>query len=324
MAGQPILPRDLSNPSMTAGIQRTAFARIKRHEANIKRQMRELIDSLSYRRVDADTGMVINSTLPDDHWLYANQTITYQYDLSAGVLQQLSERIDAILWQEWMETETTRPPADWWLYQAVDSAYEQGTAAAVTNLAAISDEYVRALATVVSNPAYLDRIAFIRARQFELMRGLTDETRANLADTLARAMQAGESPMSIKKEIQQRVGVSASRAERIARTEINQSHKRARLAEAQDAQERLGIRTKLMWLSALSPTTRRTHAARHGKLYTREEVEEFYSMDGNSVNCKCSFTEVLVDEDGNPLDGGKAMERLQARSQKFLRVMPLQ
>lgn len=324
MAGNPILPRDLSNPSMTGGITRTALARIRRHEANIKRQMRELVDSLQYRRVDADTGMVINSSLQDDHWLYANQTIRYEFDLSAGILQQLSERINAILWSEYMETESTRPPADWWLYQAVDSAYEQGTAAAVTNLSAISDEYVRTLATVISNPAYIDRIAFVRARQFELMRGLTDETRANLADTLARAVQAGENPMAIKREIQKRVGVSASRAERIARTEIATANRRARLAEAQDAEERLGIRTRMMWLSALSPTTRRTHAARHGKLYTRQEVEDFYSRDGNAIACKCSQTEVLVDEDGNPLDGGKAMERLQARSQKFLKVMPLQ
>lgn len=324
MAGQPILPRDLSNPSMTAGIQRTAIARIRRHETNIKRKMRELVDSLQYRRVDAETGMVINSTLPDDHWLYANQTIVYQFDLSAGLLQQLSERINEILLSEYMETESTRSPADWWLYQAVDSAYEQGTAAAVTNLAAISDEYVRTIASVVTQPAYLDRVAFVRARQFELMRGLTDETRANLADTLARAMQAGENPLAIKKEIQRRVGVSASRAELIARTEINQAHKRARMAESQDAEERLGIKTKLMWLSALSPTTRRNHAARHGRLYTRDEVDAFYSRSGEACNCKCSITETLVDEDGNPLDGGKAMERLQARSKKFLRVMPLQ
>ena len=324
MAGQPILPRDLSNPSMTAGIQRTALARIRRHEKTIKAKMRELVDSIPYRRVDAETGMVINSSLPDDHWLYANQTITYQFDLSASVLEQLSDRIDAILWSEYMETESTRPPADWWLYSAVDNAYEQGTAQAVTNLAAISDEYTRTIASVISNPEYADRIAFVRARQFELMRGLTDETRANLADTLARAMQAGENPLAIKREIQRRVGVSASRAERIARTEIATANRRARLAEAQDAEERLGIRTKMMWLSALSPTTRRTHAARHGKLYTRQEVEDFYSRDANSIQCKCSQTEILVDENGNPLDGGKAMERLQERSKKFLRVMPLQ
>ncbi|PVP08902.1 phage head morphogenesis protein, partial [Salmonella enterica subsp. enterica serovar Agona] len=40
---------------------------------------------------------------------------------------------------------------------------------------------------------------------------------------------------------------------------------------------------------------------RHGKLYTTEEVREWYSINGNAINCKCTQVSVLVDEAGNPL-----------------------
>ena len=58
---------------------------------------------------------------------------------------------------------------------------------------------------------------------------------------------------------------------------------------------------KLMHLSALSPTTRKSHAERHGKLYTAEEAKEFWSVPANRVGCKCSITAVLMDSNGNPV-----------------------
>jgi hypothetical protein len=71
--------------------------------------------------------------------------------------------------------------------------------------------------------------------------------------------------------------------------------------EAEDAREELGIRTLEMHISALSATTRATHAARHGKLYTTDEEREWWSKDGNSFSCKCSRTSVLVDSKNQPL-----------------------
>ena len=56
-----------------------------------------------------------------------------------------------------------------------------------------------------------------------------------------------------------------------------------------------------MHMSALSPSTRATHAARHARLYTSDEVRDWYSRDGNSINCKCGQVEVLVDDEGNPV-----------------------
>lgn len=56
-----------------------------------------------------------------------------------------------------------------------------------------------------------------------------------------------------------------------------------------------------MHLSALSNTTRRSHAERHGQLFTGDQLRSFWSDEENIKGCKCFFVEVMLDEDGQPL-----------------------
>ncbi len=74
-----------------------------------------------------------------------------------------------------------------------------------------------------------------------------------------------------------------------------------RMAKLNSASSSYGCRTLFMHLSALRPDTRTSHAARHGKLFTADQVREWYARDGNSEGCRCSLVEVLVDEQGVPL-----------------------
>lgn len=82
----------------------------------------------------------------------------------------------------------------------------------------------------------------------------------------------------------------------------NQIHamRMARIDQDEIMAQRYGTRYKLMQLSALSPATRASHAARHGKLFTPAEVRAWYERDGNADDCKCSFVQVLLDERGRP------------------------
>lgn len=283
--------------------------------------MLALFDAIPRDRVNADTGTVLNSKLPDDHYLYANQNITYEYQLSAQILEQINAEIDAILKRHYLGTELPQPLPDWFMYTAIDDTYSLGTANALANLEAITDQAMPDLITTITQPAYINRVALIRARVFENMKGLTDSMRADISDTMARGMQSGLGPREIAKNLRGRVGVSLSRANRIARTEINVAHRRAGWEQDRDARQRLGIRTGLMHISALLPTTRKTHADRMGNVYTEQEVEEWYSKDANSIQCRCAQISVLLDENGQPTDK-KLQERLQERGNKFFAANP--
>ena len=68
----------------------------------------------------------------------------------------------------------------------------------------------------------------------------------------------------------------------------------------------------MLWTSALLPTTRPTHAARNGKVYTTDEVRDFYGKNGNRYRCHCGQTECLLDSDGNPILTQGLKDKMQA------------
>jgi SPP1 gp7 family putative phage head morphogenesis protein len=149
------------------------------------------------------------------------------------------------------------------------------------------------------------------------MEGFSGSTATRLGRTLMAAVEAGTNPRDVARSLSRDFAVSKSRARMIARTEITGALRRGRLDEARDAQERLGIQTKELWFSALSDTTREDHAARHGNLYTADEVTEFYSEDANGINCKCATSSVLVDDDGNAISD-KLVQREQDRRREYM------
>ena len=65
--------------------------------------------------------------------------------------------------------------------------------------------------------------------------------------------------------------------------------------------ERLDIFHRFMHMSALAPTSRREHIDRHGQLFTGKEMLEWWTLNNNSVGCRCAAVMVLTDESGNPL-----------------------
>jgi len=87
--------------------------------------------------------------------------------------------------------------------------------------------------------------------------------------------------------------------------------------ESQRASESLGLVTKLLWVSALMATTRRSHADRHGNLYTRAEVTEFYSKNGNAISCRCSQVPTVVDENGEAFVK-KVISKMEAQESRWM------
>jgi hypothetical protein len=80
---------------------------------------------------------------------------------------------------------------------------------------------------------------------------------------------------------------------RVVRTEINNAHTQAKAEQQIDARDRLGIDVRTMHVSALVPNTRASQAQRHGKLYTPEQQQAWWSEGSNRINCLCSTLEIV-------------------------------
>lgn len=205
----------------------------------------------------------------------------YVYELLPGLLSSIDQLIDEIL----LEGGADHP----WLFENyVQAAFERGTARAVKNLAAQSAAYRAERATlrdVMRLPQYQRRTIMVRARVFEEMKGLGGQVKADMGRLLADGVARGRNPLDIARNLIEQLNIEDYRAERIARTEVNTALRRARWDETEDAQATYGLKSMEMHISALSPTTREEHAARHGKLFTVEASRDWFAEGANSINC---------------------------------------
>lgn len=280
----PQIPKNHADPTGLDPLERAAIADFRRRFNDIAKRVIALLDGMDY------TILTVNAS-------------RYVYDLRPEIVAYTIANISDIV-DEALGDEFGYESFSWFFESYVEPAYVRGTAQSYSNMAHQSPVYRagrRSVREIVQSDPYKRRIALIQAREFELMKGIVGDTKSNLTRVLTDGIARGRGPREVAKAIRTETGMSIGRAERIARTEMSTALKRARLDESDEAAESFGVTFKQMHMSALSPTTRRTHAARSGNLYTSDEVREWYSHSGNAINCKCTQLEVLMGDDGKPV-----------------------
>ena len=240
--------------------------------------------------------------------LAVNASYEYQIDplILTMTLNDASVLTDSVL----LEGDQSH---NWFTETYVDAAVVRGTAQAFAKLSQQSATYLadrQSLQSLLLSEPYQRRMSLVYAREFEEMKGLSAETKRNMARVLTDGMGRGLHPSVVARNLRTQVGIESRRAGTIARTELTTALRRARWDEADEAKKDLGLNIRLMHFSALSPTTRQTHAFRHAHIYTVEEVRAWYATGANAINCKCSQIEVLVDSKGQPVNS-KVVEQAQ-------------
>lgn len=219
----------------------------------------------------------------------------------------------------WFDTGAPDKPLRWFFDQYVGASYASGTTSSATRIMALamSAGYNPAALTglqaenVLLSPAYFTRVERVYQRAFNDMKGFTDSIVADVARILGDGMSAGQSPASLVSAIAEKINSTRARAMTIARTEINEAYRSARRDEAKSAAAQYALDIRVMHRSALIPTTRPWHAERHGKVFTIDEQDQWWSEGGNRINCLCVAMEVIFNKKGQMFDAG-----LQAKLEK--------
>ncbi|MDQ7209020.1 phage minor head protein [Serratia fonticola] len=303
--GSPIISRNKEDPTKSYRAVNKMYRDIEGRYHGIKVALRQLIyTALTGREVEtnADKGHLLCANDGQPGTLYQVNAGTFIYDMSAQQLAALLERVQVILDDYLLEGNGQ----DIWALQYVTAEYQRGTLNAYTNLAVQSPAYAAqtTLASLLSSPGYLNQIASAYVTTYSDWKGISDKARADLANVISEAIGRGINPRETARIISKRLDVSMSQAKTIAQTEQVGALREAQWQETDWARERLGLNTKLLWQSALKPTTRYWHASRHGRTYTTAEVRAFYAENGNRYNCYCSQIPVLVDDKGNVVNIG--------------------
>jgi len=298
MAAQAILPSNPHDPTAQDRRERGAINDFDRRLAKVRALYIGLLGRIPYRVV------TVNASV-------------YQYDLTPEMLQMQLDDVGAQVERLLLESNGR----DLWFNEAyVEPAYQQGTAMQLSNLAIQSAAYAASrptLDSLLTSQPYRTRLGFLKGRIQESLKGYTAEVRTHMGQVLSDGLAIGKGVRDIAAQLTSQIGIESRAAMRIARTEVPGALRAARLQEADQATTDLGILTKEMHFSALSPTTRPTHRARHAKLYTTQEQRLWWDQDGNKFNCKCGTITVLVDKDGKPLNPGVI-----ARAQALLERNP--
>ncbi|MEB7623185.1 phage head morphogenesis protein [Enterobacter vonholyi] len=313
--GLPIVPRSKVDPTRSAKQVTAMFRDIEERYLGIKRALKALFDQRLIgreREVNSHNWNFLCHDHGEDMRLYQVNAGKFIYDMSAQELADLLEAVQAILDDHLLEG----GEQNLWAMDYVFAEARRGTLEAFNNLSQQSQLYASqtTLQQLLNSPGYLNQISAARLTTFSDWKVISDTARGDLTNIITDAVARGVNPRETASVISKRLDVSMSKAKTIAQTEQVGALRQAQWNETDWAADRLGLNTGLLWLSALKPTTRTWHASRHGKVYTTEEVRDFYAENGNRYNCYCSQIPALLNDDGSIFNEGLAQKLTKERS----------
>ncbi|WP_414062791.1 phage minor head protein [Rahnella inusitata] len=315
--GTPIVPRNKKEPTQSYRAINKMYRDIEERYLGIKSALKKLFDERLTGRIregNAQFGvMACNNGHGELPSLYQVNAGAFIYDMDAQQLAALLERVQTILDDYLLEGNGQNI----WSLQYISDEYQRGTLNAFTNLSVQSPLYASqtTLNALLSSPAYQNQIASAFISTYSDWKLASDKTRGDLANVISDAIGRGINPRETAGVISKRLDVSMSDAKRIAQTEQLGALRQAQSNEVDWSRERLGLNTAILWLSALLPTSRQTHVARHGHTYSTEEVAEFYSRNGNRYNCRCATVPCILDETGKIVNSGLTEKLAKERKQ---------
>jgi len=214
---------------------------------------------------------------------YAYPTVRPQTDVT--------NEVEQIIWGEWQIDEEDETFA-WWLLPYIELPFRQGALQQMQEL----NRLLQALDTVTGpiNPdTYVLSRKYRDALQIKLtetrlaVKTMGQRTAADVSRTILEGIQQGLSNGQIAANVGKRFDVAKSSAKRLVDTEVSKAYNDSRLRAVQVARDETGVNLLVQHISALLPTTRAHHAARHKKWYTPEAQREWWDEGSNRINCYC-------------------------------------
>lgn len=329
---KPIQPRNLQDPAGTKGLRDRSIREARKRMRKAAQLIRQYVESMPYtvKQVDkADAPSVPKSAKRTSTLKNAQQ---YTWLVDDALMNQAMRYIQGVLADALINGDESWSYR-WWMNAYLDPSAEMGMSESLANaqrLVAETTEEAQRIANIITaeqvlmSPPYQRRLKLMHGRVFEEMKGLTSETTADLRRVLTDGMARGLGIRDLTGIINDRVGVSLSRAERIARTEINRTYTNAYMDETDDFNQILEDEDdpwviREMHVSALTMTTRRSHAARHGGIFTHQQQNNWWDSGSNRVNCYCSVMSVLVHRKTGELhpSSKSVVERVRERGEQY-------
>jgi len=147
--------------------------------------------------------------------------------------------------------------------------------------------------SVFQSREYQTTLSAYQTSAKDSINGISKEASARISSLILLGMAAGLVVAEILEQVRRQMEIMNSRIDRVINTTINQGLNEGKLIAAGLAAAALGMTGLIRHRSALLPTTRPHHAARHNKIYTVETQRAWWATGSNRINCYCSVHAVL-------------------------------
>ena len=246
-----------------------------------------------------------------------NNLAVTEYGISASEREQLEIAIERILNEELLDNALGgEMPFDWYYKDDIEPPYRAGTATEVNETNRLIDAAIIAGALAIGARGFTRKITVeevllsseyrallekVYIRNYVSVKGLAKRTTTQLVQAINGGFDSRLNITDIAEEIAARFDVADSSARRIAQTEVNRAFNDAKMDAGDLIAKQTGVKTAVRHISALIPTTRPDHAARHQQIFTREAQEQWWNGGINRINCYCSVQTVLLDGKKKPI-----------------------
>lgn len=222
-------------------------------------------------------------------------TETYAYDRILADDSELRAIVEAILNLNF-ETQSDIKPQDFWLDSDMQGAALAGWGAAYGTLVSLIGEFSQNKLQAVIVP-------MAKKDGFEAIKKFAPYATSRVVEAIKGAMLAQEPPAKAAKagaqaiaKLKKTLGASVGNA-------ITSVNKIARIQAMQTARAVTGHDIRCAHKSALLPTTRRSHADRHGRISTINDWWSWQMEGNNRYNCYCVPVPILMRK-GKPAQKG--------------------
>lgn len=258
--------------------------------------------------------------VPDGNSLLLNREVyEHQPDAYAQLRQFIAQTIN-----KWLELGGTGKPPRWFFDAQVMAAYDSGASETIATIALLLALLPTkrtmldiSFENIVVTYGYRQRMQYSFEQSYTSVQKLGNDVAADVTRAVSEKIDSGMSPVTLAAAAALVFDKARKRAKLIAENEINNTFRKAKQAEAEALASALDLNIKVLHRSALLPTTRAWHAARHGRIYTIQEQAIWWSQDANQINCHCSVSEVIVDDDGKVYDLGMQKKLISQRQSYF-------
>lgn len=281
------------NPTKTRGIQRSWFGAIKNRWGAFTRSV---TSRLRRDNEAAQPEPVTPSNRRNDPFaLDASQQRTFSQFLDNEVNRLLVGTRQAPNWQGDFQARAYISA----LGGVKSSIIKQGgeTGASILDVLKAQNIPINRLSSSLLRDSDREILEFLYDRSYDRLTNWTGRMSTEVRDIMFNGLSQGLGINDVAREIRARIDVSQSRAETIARTEINQAHSRAVINEAMRLRDEEGIEVAVRWITAVVKSAkgnpvRKSHAQVHGVIMTPERALGIKTRDG--INCRCDLRIVVT------------------------------